>query len=428
MTVAKKTEELAILGGRKAVTVDEEDVFNWPIITEEGEQAILEVLRRGAMSDVEVTKQFEKEYAEWHGVKYALAFSSGTASLHTAMWACGVRRGDEVIAPAMTFWATCLPALNLGATVVFADVLPDTLCINPSDIEHRITNRTKAIIPVNYAGYPAEMDAIMDIAERHGIKVIEDVSHAHGTLYKGRLAGTIGHVSCFSLMSFKAIAIGEGGIFITNDREIYERGLAFGHYRRHDELTIPELAENQGLPFGGFKYRMHQLSSAVGRVQLKYYRERVEEIQRSMNRFWDLLEGVPGIKAHRPPKDSGSTMGGWYSARGLYRPEELGGLDVTRFAEAVSAEGSTCSPGANFPLHLHPVFNTVDVYGDGKPTSLAFTDRDVRQPKGSMPVAESVQERTCSIPWFKRFRPDVIEQHAGAFRKVAENAGKVLAG
>ena len=279
---------------------------------------------------------------------------------------------------------------------------------------------------MHYAGYPADMDPIMDIAERHGIKVIEDVSHAHGGLYKGRLVGTMGYVACFSIMSGKSLAVGEAGIYVTNDREIYERGLAFGHYSRHDELTIPELAENKGLPFGGFKYRMHQLSSAVGRVQLAHYRERMEEIQRAMNLFWDLLEGVPGIKAHRPPKDSGSTMGGWYAAKGLYRPEEVGGLPVSRFAEAVRAEGSVCDSGVNIPLHLHPVFNTVDVYGDAKPTRLAFADRDVRQPKGSMPAAESLQDRTFAIPWFKKHRPQTIEQHAAAFRKVAQNAGKLL--
>ena len=419
-------ETLAILGGPKAVTMDAGDAFKWPIITSEDEEAVLEVLRRGAMSETSVTKQFEREYAEWHGVKYALAFNTGTAALHTAMWACGVRRGDEVIAPGMTYWATCLPAMNLGATVVLADVLADTLCLDPDDIERRITPRTKVIIPVHYAGYPADMDPIMEIAERHGIKVIEDASHAHGALYKGRLIGTIGHVGAFSLMSGKSLASGEGGIFITNDQEVFERSLAFGHYARHSELTIPELVQNAKLPLGGFKYRMHQLSAAVARGQLKHYGERMAEIDRAMNAFWDLMEGVPGIKAHRPPADSGSTMGGWYAAKGLYRPEEIGGLPVAKFAEAVVAEGSVSSGGSNFPLHLHPLFNTVDVYGDGKPTRIAFADRDVREGKGSLPVVESIPERTVSVPWFRRYRPELIEQHAAAFRKVAENAGSLL--
>ena len=423
----KRTERLAILGGPKAVTLEEGDMFTWPIITQEDEEAVLEVLRHGGMSGTDVTEQFEREFADWHGMKYALGFCNGTASLHTAMWACGVGRGDEIIAPSLTYWATCLPALNLGATVVFAEVLRDTLCLDPEDVERRITPRTKAIIPVHYAGYPAEMGPLMQIAERHGIKVIEDASHAHGGLYRGRLIGTMGHVACFSCMSLKSLAIGEAGVYITNDREIYERGVAFAHYERHESaLTLPQLVKDKGLPFGGLKYRMHQLSSAMGRVQLKHYRQRMEEIQTAMNYFWDLLEGAPGLKAHRPPRDSGSTMGGWYSSRGLYHPEELGGLPVATFVEAVVAEGAFSRPGTNAPLHPHPVLNTVDVYGDGKPTRLAFSNRDVRQPAGSLPITESIPERVMRIPWFKRFRPELIEQHAAAFRKVAENAGALL--
>ncbi len=216
------------------------------------------------------------------------------------MWACGVGRGDEVIVPAFTYWASGLPALNLGATVVFADIDPDTLCLDPNDIEHRITARTKAIVVVHWAGYPAEMDVIMEIAERHGVKVIEDVSHAHGGRYKGRILGTIGNAGCFSLMSGKSFAIGEAGMLVTDNREIFERGLAFGHYARHDELTIPELVEVAGMPQGGFKYRMHQLSSAMGRVQLRHYDERNAEILKSMNYFWDEIGDVPSVKPHRP--------------------------------------------------------------------------------------------------------------------------------
>ena len=145
-----------------------------------------------------------------------------------------------------------------------------------------------------------------------------------------------------------------------------------------------------------------------------------------MNYFWDLLEGVPGLWAHRTAKGSGSNMAGWYSARGLYRPEELGGLSVTRFAEAVRAEGSICSPGLNRPLHLHPLFNTCDVYGHGKPTRIAHSDRDLRQPPGSLPVSEKMGTLAYAIPWFKRYRPAIIAEHASAYRKVAENYAQLL--
>jgi len=420
---------LAINGGTKAVQTDPGDMFTWPIITEEDEEAVLDVLRRRAMSGVDVTQKFEAEFAAWQGTKYALGFSTGTGSIHGAMFGCKVGVGDEIICPSITFWASCLPCFSLGATVVFAEVDPDTLCLDPGDIEARITDRTKAILVVHYVGYPADMDPIMEIARRHNVKVIEDVSHAHGAIYKGRKVGTIGDVAAMSMMSGKSLATGEAGIMATDDLEIHERAIAFGHYGRFGQsIETEDLKPFIGLPLGGYKYRMHQMSAAVARVQLKHYDERNKEILEAMNYFWDLLEDVPGIDAHRPAKDSGSEMGGWYAARGLYRPEELGGLSITRFCEALAAEGVSCSPGCNKPLHLHPVFNTCDVYGHGKPTRIANSDRDLRQPPGSLPVSENITSMFYSIPWFKHHRPAIIEEYALAFRKVAENYKELLEG
>jgi dTDP-4-amino-4,6-dideoxygalactose transaminase len=382
------------------------------------------------MSGTDVTRQFEEEYATWQGSRYALGYSSGTAALLGAMYACKVGVGDEVICPSITYWASALPTYNLGATVVFAEVDPDTLCLDPGDIEHRITDRTKAIMVVHYLGHPAEMDAIMAVARRHGVKVIEDVSHAQGALYKGRKVGTFGDVSATSLMAGKSLAIGEAGMLTTDDREAYERAIAFSHYERFGsaaQIATASLQGLTGLPLGGYKHRMHQLSSAVGRVQLRHYDARIAEIQKAMNYFWDLLEGVPGLRAHRPSKGSGSTMGGWYAARGLYRPEELGGLSVTRFAEAVRAEGVSCRPGVNSALHLHPLLNTADVYGHGKPTRIANSTRDLRQPAGSLPVSEGIGARTYTIPWFKHYQPELIAEYAAAFRKAAEHYQELLA-
>jgi len=423
--------ELALLGGPKAVKTDSGSIFSWPIITKEIEDAVLEVLRAGKMSDVDVTRVFEREFAEWLGVKYALAHNTGTAALHNALFGIGVGYGDEIICPSVTYWASCLQVYSLGGTVVFADIDPETLCIDPVDVERRITPRTKAIMVVHYMGMPADMDAIMSVAEKHKLRVIEDVSHAHGALYKGRMVGTFGDVAGFSIMSGKSLACGEGGMMTTNDQRVYERAVAFGHYERHGyTLTLEDLKAGAGLPWGGYKYRMHQLTSAVGRLQLRYYPDLMREIDKAMNYFWDLLEEVPGIRDHRPPKNSGTTKGGWYSPHGLYRPEELGGLSVQRFCEAVSAEGAPCSPGCNLALHLHPVFNEVDVYNQGKPTRIANCPQgvDVRQPLGSLPVSEGIQEHTFSIPWFKHYRPEIIEEYAYAFKKIAENYKKLLPG
>ncbi len=418
---------LAILGGKKAVTDDDGDIFQWPIVDKTDEQAILEVLHEASMSGIDISRQFEAEYAQWHGMKYALCHNNGTAALHAAMFGCQVGVGDEIIAPANSYWAAFLPVFSLGGTVVFADVDPDTLTIDPGDVEERITDDTKAIVAVHHGGYPCDMDALMSLAEAYDLKVIEDVSHAHGGLYKGRRVGTIGHVSAMSLMSRKSLAAGEGGILMTNDQRIYQRAVAFGHYvRTHSDITLPELQSYIGLPLGGYKYRMNQFSSAMARTQFARYPQRLAEIQKAMNYFWDLLEDTPGVKAHRPPNDSGSTMGGWYSPTGLYRPEEVGGLANSKFAEAVQAEGAICGVGITFLWHLHPVLNELDIYGDGRPTRIAHTSRDVRQGKGSLPVTESLPERTLRIPWFKRYRPKIIEQYAEAYRKVALHADDLL--
>jgi len=421
---------LALLGGPKAVQSDPGDLFKWPIVTQEDEQAVLEVLRRGTMSDIDVTMQFEKEFAAWQGTRFALGYCNGTASLQGALFGCEVGVGDEVICPSLTYWASAVPAMTLGASVVFAEVDPHTLCLDPKDIEHRITGRTKAIMVVHYMGHPADMDSILAVARRHKVKVIEDVSHAQGGLYRGRKLGTFGDVSAMSLMSAKSFAIGEAGILVTDNRDIYERAVAFGHYERYnDSIAAEALAPYRGLPMGGYKHRMHQLSSAMGRVQLKYYDQRCAEIRAAMNRFWDLLEGVPGLRAHRVPAASDSTMAGWYAPHGLYQPEELGGLSVTRFCEAVRAEGFLdCTPGVNSCLHLHPLFHTADVYGHDRPTNLAFANRDLRQPAGSLPVSESIGARTYGIPWFKHDRPEAIAEYANAFRKAAENHQQLLAG
>ncbi|MCW3098082.1 MAG: hypothetical protein JWL77_3700 [Chthonomonadaceae bacterium] len=415
-----RLQQLALLGGPKAVRSDPGDLFRWPIITAEDEAAALDVLRRGAMSGTDVTLRFEQEFAAWQGAPHALGFNNGTAAIHAGLFGLHVGVGDEVICPSMTYWASALPCLSLGATPVFADIDPDTLCISPGDIEHRINRRTRAIVVVHYAGYPAEMDPILEIARRHGIRVLEDVSHAQGGLYRGRKLGTQGDVAAMSLMSNKSFAIGEGGMLVTQDREIYERAIAFGHYERYTASVQTEaLKPFVGLPLGGYKYRMHQVSSAVGRVQLKYYDARCEEIRRAMNHFWDLLSGVPGIRAHRPPDGNGSNMAGWYNARGLYRPEELGGLSLSRFCRAVSAEGAPCAPGANRTLHDHPMLNDCDVYRHGRPTRLAHATQDVRQPLGSLPVSERINRFVFGVPWFKHYRPALIEEYADAFRKVA---------
>lgn len=425
--------KLALLGGEKAVTITETDCFKWPIVTEEDEAAVLEVIREGRMSHSDITKDFEKDYCEWTGSKYALGTNNGTSALLSAMYGCGVGKGDEIICPSVTYWASCTSAYTLGATVVFADIDPYTLCLDPKKLESKITDKTKAIVVVHYCAYPADMDEIMEIARRHNVKVIEDVSHAQGGKYKGKMLGTIGDVGATSLMSEKSLAIGEAGILHTDNIEIYERAISLGMYERFeaDNIQTPELRESAGLPRGGYKFRMHQVSSAMGRVQLKYYDERCKEIDKAYNYFLDLLEGVPGLKARRPDYSTGSTMAGWYAAKILYNPDELGGLSVSRFGEAVRAEGTLGlggSVGCNLPLHTHPLFNTVDVYNAGAPTRIANANKDVREMDDDLEVSKTIGKYTIMMPMFRKFDKQVVEQCAAAFKKVAENYKDLLEG
>jgi len=433
----REPDRLALFGGPRTLRREPAELFRWPIVTRKDEQAVLGVLRRGAMSGTDVTKSFEAEFAAWLGRRHALGYPNGTEAIRAALWACGVGAGDEVICPSMTYWAAAAPALSLGAAVHFADIDPDTLCIDPRDIEHRIGPRTRAIIVVHYAGYPCEMDAILGVARRHGVRVIEDLSHAHGSRYRGRKCGSLGDIAAASLMSGKSLPAGEAGMMATDDRLLFERCVAYGHYERtggpsrfnppDNQITDPELARYAGIPIGGYKHRMNQTCAAMGRVQLEGFERRAAEIRRAMNRFWDRLEGLPGIRAHRPAPGTGSSMGGWYYPHGLYRAEELGGLSCARFCEAVRAEGvSGCFPGANEALHLHPLFHTGDLFRQGKATMIAFGQRDVRQGPGSLPVCEAVEEICFSVPWFKRYHPRGIERYADAFRKAVEGHRQLL--
>jgi len=416
---------LALLGGTPTVKAEPAAMFKWPIVNEAMEAAVVQVLRDGNMSGTDISKRFERAFADWIGASHAVACSSGTAALQCALYGVGVGAGDEIICPSITYWASCTQALSLGASVVFADIDPATLCIDPRDIERRITPRTKALVVVHYLAMPADMDPIMALARKHNLKVVEDVSHAHGALYRGRMTGTFGDVAGFSLMSGKSLAIGEGGMLTTNSREVYERALILGHYDRHHEITDASLLAGKGIPWGGYKYRMHQMSSAVGLEQLKKYPAEMAEVDRAMNYFWDLLEGVPGLGAHRPAKNSGTTKGGWYASHGIYRKSELGGLSIRRFCEAVRAEGvSSCVAGCNAALHGHPLFHSIDVYGAGRPTNRPHTPAAA----GSLPVADGIQSAVFGIPWFKKHRPEIIESYAAAFRKVVEKHKDLLPG
>lgn len=421
-------EKLAILGGTPTLTAKApKELFAWPIIGEEDEAAALEVIRNNSFSATDLTMTFEKEFAEWIGRKHAVAYCNGTLSLTSAMFAIGLGMGDEIICTTKTYWASVLQATNFGATPVFCNI-DDNLSMDPADLERCITPNTKAIMVVHYVAYPCDMDAIMEIARKHNLYVIEDVSHAQGGMYKGKRLGTFGDIAAMSLMSGKSFAAGELGILVTDNTQLYERALAYAHYERNNGKFISESEELKpyfGIPLGGIKGRANQLCCALARVQLKYYDERCKEIRKAMNYFWDLLEGLPGIRPIRVDESTGSNMAGWYAPHGLYKPEELGGLSVNRFCEAVTAElQEGCHAGCNFCLHTHEYFQSYDAFHYGQPTRVAFNNRDARLDD---PLLQPSLEKYCfSIPWFKHYDKEWIEAYAAAYRKVIDNYEQLL--
>lgn len=426
-------EHLAVLGGEAVMSkTDAEKVQamkRWPIITQEDEDAALDVVRKNNFSGLDITAEFEKEFAQWIGTDYAAAYSSGTMALAAAMFGIGLSRGDEIICTTKTYWASIAQAYNFGATPVFCNI-DDMLSMDPDDLERVVSPKTKAIMVVHYIGYPCDMDRIMAFAKKHNLKVIEDVSHAQGGLYKGQRLGTFGDVAAMSLMSQKSFAAGELGITVTNDRKIFERVIAYGHHNRSNASLVTEsedLIPYYHMALGGVKGRANQLCCAIARVQLKYYDERCVEIRKAMNYFYDLLESVPGLKPIRVDESTGSNMAGFYEAHLRYYPEQLGGLSVQAFAQAVNAElngAYATRTGANLCLHTHNYFKTYDFYNSGTPTRIEYADRDVRLLDAQLKNAEQMQ--CLSAPWIKKFDKEMIEKLALCFRKVAENYTSLL--
>ena len=423
------TDKLAILGGKPVIAKKDDWLFHWPVVNEAMKRASTKVLEEGSMSGTDRSREFEEKFAKWQGRKYALSHNNGTSSLHAAMYGIGLGPGDEIICTSVTYWASCTGALSLGATVVFCDVDPETLQMDPASFEARITPRTKAVMVVHYMAHPAPMDEIMAIAKKHGLKVIEDVSHAQGGHYRGRMLGTFGDVAAMSLMSCKSFAIGEGGMLVTDDAEIYKRAIRLGHYDRIiDVCTDEEMEATKNIPFGGLKNRMHQVSAAIGLEQLKKHDAEIAEIDRAMKYFWKGIADVPGLRMIYPT-DAGSDKAGWYASRFQYDKDAFGGISNVTFCAALNAEtNGGWSFGCNMPLHLSSVFFDVDVYGHGKPTAQAFLPDGVspRALTGELPNAEKVNGHILGEPWFKHCDPKRIDPYIEAVRKVAANFEELL--
>lgn len=257
-----------------------------PIIGEEEIEAVTEVLKSGMIAQGPKVDQFQKEFSKFVETKHSIATSSGTTALHTALLAAGVKPGDEVITTPFTFAATSNSILYSNATPVYADITPETFNLNPEKIEEKITDKTKAIVPVHLYGQPADMDAINEIAEKHDLKVIEDAAQAHGAVYKGKKIGSIGDLGCFSFYPTKNMTTSEGGMVTTNDDDLAEKSgmiRAHGESKRYEQSLL------------GYNYRMTDIAASIGLVQLK----KIDEFNAKRNENAEYLskgmEDIPGI-------------------------------------------------------------------------------------------------------------------------------------
>jgi dTDP-4-amino-4,6-dideoxygalactose transaminase len=365
-------QNLAINGGSK--TIDK--VFPWPVYDATDIDGVADVVRSGKWGNPDcgdLVKQFEDEFAAFCGTKYAISCVNGSVALRLALIACGVKPGDEVIIPPYTFIATSTIVLEANCVPVFVDIHPGTYNIDPAEIEKAVTKRTKAIIPVHFAGQACDMDSIMSIAKKYDLKVIEDACHAHGAEYKGKKLGSIGDAGCFSFQSSKNLTCGEGGIIITNDENLYDMVNSLHNVGR---VKGGEWYEHHYL---GCNYRMTQLQSVLLSSQLKRLKEQTRQRFENGTYLNSLLEKIDGIK----PLDRGigETLHSYHIYIFKYDKARFNNLSKPEFARMLSAEGVPCFMGYPQPLYKQPLFQKKNFMCYAIPEEVDYT-------KVSCPVTE----------------------------------------
>jgi perosamine synthetase len=362
------SDKLAIDGGPKTRS---EPFPRWPLLGPEDVTAVAEVLDSGKLTQLSgrSVADFERAFAEWHGIEHCVATSSGTTAIHAALIALDVGPGDEVIVPAHTFIASATPVLHQGATPVFTDVEERTFCISPDSVRERVTERTKAIIAVHLNGHPADLDALLEIARPRGIAIIEDAAQAHGATYKGRKAGTIGEAGCFSFWEDKIITTGgEGGAIITADPALADR---MRRIRHHGEGPVEGERAYYHVELG-YNYRMTSIQAATGLVQLRKLDEYLIARRRNAAHLSERLGEIPQVE---PPFVADYAVHSYYKYICRLRRESgpstrlRTSIDIARFVAAVAAEGLPISRRYPTPLPQQPVFRDAGLAGAACPVA-----------------------------------------------------------
>jgi perosamine synthetase len=396
MRVMPTGQELAIDGG----TPTRESLlpYGHQSVGEDDIQAVVDVLRSDWLTTGPKVTEFEEAFAAWVGAKYAVSFSSGTAALHGAAFAAGLQPGDEAIASPMTFAATANCVIYQGATPVFADVSADTLNLDPDNLAKRITPRTRAVLPVDYAGHPADLDAILELASRHGLIVIEDACHALGAEYRQRRTGSIADMTVFSFHPVKHLTTGEGGVVTTSRGDLAK---TLRQFRNHGISSDVRQRQSAGqwhyeMVLLGFNYRLTDIASALGLSQLKKLEANLARRRQIAARYTAAFTDLPGLT---PLAVRADVNPAWHLYPVLCNLQRLSANRGQIFG-ALRAENI----GVNvhyIPVHRHPYYR--DRFG---------------YKAGDYPVAEDAYERLISLPMFHGMTDQDVEDVICAVQKV----------
>ncbi len=405
MSIMMKND-LAINGGSKTVTKS----FTWPVFDESDVLVVTQVAQSGQWGNPDcggLVEKFEKEFATYCGSKYAIACVNGSVSLRLALIASGVRPGDEVIVPPYSFIATASTVIEANCVPVFVDIEPDTYNLDPSKIEAAITSRTRAIIPVHFAGQACDMDRIMEIAKKHSLFVVEDAAHAHGGEYKGKKLGSIGHAGSFSFQSSKNLNSGEGGLVVTNDEKLYN---LMNSLRNVGRVKGGQWYEHH---YAGCNYRITQFQAALLSQQLTRLESQTkqrDENGKYLNALLDTIEGItPLTRGH------GETLHTYHLYIFRYDKTKFNGLPKKEFSEMLAAEGVPSFMGYPKPLYEQPLFQKKNFMCYAIPDYVDYSN-----------VHCPVAERACSeeAVWILQHAmlgtKEDMNQFAAAIKKIKE--------
>ena len=374
-------------------------VFGAPLIERPEIEEMVKTLRSGWLGIGPKAAMFENTISRLTGAKYVMAVNSCTAALHLSLIAAGIGKDDEVITTPLTFCATANAIVHSGATPVFVDIDPDTMNIDPAKIEKAITSKTKAIIPVHFAGRPCNMDKIMAIAKKHNLLVIEDAAHAIGAEYKGERIGNIGGITCFSFYVTKNVTTGEGGVICTNNKILADKikilalhGMSKDAWKRFSDDGY----KHYEVIYPGFKYNMTDMQASLGIHQLK----RIEKYYKARKQIWDFynkeLKNLPLILPDSNPLNVKHAMH-------LYTvlvDKEKCGVERNKFMQEMHQRDVGTGIHYN-PIHLHKYYR--DTYG---------------YKVGNFPNAEYIGERTVSLPLSAKLTMSEAKRVVSAIKEI----------